>query len=430
MDISKSLFLGGELIHADNPQLDYLSYKKLGLRCAFCGEIVQFKKGNIRIRHFAHLANIPSRKLEDCILRQTSYSTLKNSFSLTSEGKQQRLKIFQKYFLNIIASNDFKFYEKIELIQKRQKVEPDIEKITNFCITKIVVLEKEKIYFDAINKYFKKAENEKFPIFKEKIIQEALNYLCVLSSRTLLEQIIQYLIYQYEYDSEIKDNGYLSLGDTKRYQLKLSKLNEKNLYLHKNIKVICVGLLFILINIDWLEKINPAHLLIEKNKKAELLLKLKKTTKETKQTNDYKPNINMKNIFYILNIQTNISYEFELYSTESKHHLFELDSCCFFLEFKSDFQFQLITKTGYIKKQRYLGYLKNIYKALSKCIYVQWILFSDVCIDMNLTEKNITKKIKFFLENRVRDIGNKVIIQPPQLMSYQRFIETELTKKK
>lgn len=430
MDVTKSIYLGGELIYADNPHLNYSSCKDLGLCCVFCNAETHFRRGHVRIPHFAHYADIPSSVLEKCKLRQTSYSSLAKSslrHSLTSEGKQQRLKIFQEHFLDIIASNDFNFYEKIQIIQNRKKLEPDIEKITKLCAEKIV--SEKKLCFKFINKHFENIKDKEFPILKEKIVQEALDYLCILSSRTLLEQIIQYIIYQYEYNSEIKKDGYLSLGN--KYQFDLInqfKLDEKWLYLGKNIKVILIGLLFILIITNWIEIIKPSELvqlLIEKDRKTELSLKQKNITKKRKKSKGYKHGSFIENIFYFFNLEINKPYA--LHKTDSK---------CFFLEFKNNerrqnnFQFHLIIKTGSKQRRWYLGCIKSIYKTtLNNRICIQWILFPDTgyLIDYNneITYKDIADKVKCFLKARVKNYSEEIIIKSPIFMKYEDFLDMD-----
>jgi hypothetical protein len=106
MYCAKSMYQGGRIVGSDDA--DYGSYSDLGLRCLECGEEVHLKRGDYKKPHFAHFKATSSSR---CSFRVTGYS--EGSSGLNPKHKKQRRELFQKYFLNILARSDDKFYQRI-----------------------------------------------------------------------------------------------------------------------------------------------------------------------------------------------------------------------------------------------------------------------------------------------------------------------------
>ena len=187
MDIAKSMYLGGQEIRANSPQLSLFSYRKLGLLCVYCGEPVCYRKGGINQPHFSHFPSIDPKKYEECLLRQQS---AQSGFSINYNwwdqqyGKGQRFQLFQKHFINILRT-----------------------RIPELDISSLY-LEPQKIKFDELQNQthtFAKNNKNKFlryaKIFDNQAIElereitfEAFDYLTVASSRNLFKIISDYLI--------------------------------------------------------------------------------------------------------------------------------------------------------------------------------------------------------------------------------------------
>jgi|GEM_PF-4823633 len=195
MDFAISLYLGGKVISANDENLNNQSYKELGLYCPECGEEVHLRDGYITEPYFAHFKQVADTQ---CSLRVKHSGNNLGSWIQLEEGKDQRRLLFQQHFLNIITSNDLKFFEKIGLIVAR--IEPKLlESITQDCI-KSFVLNNTKI----IQETFIESGNSNinFDNLQDRIKIEAIKYLRVKSSSNILKQIFIYCIYDYDSLSE------------------------------------------------------------------------------------------------------------------------------------------------------------------------------------------------------------------------------------
>lgn len=198
MDIARAMALG-KIVYAED--CDFSSYTKLGLLCTVCKEPVYLRAGEIRKSHFAHFKGTDPRLVEECELRVTAYST--NTVNTSSiEDRGQRLETFQKHFLNMIylkgnkIIDDSKFKKWIDLFKQANN-----ELINNFTkpCTEYFIMHRESMQEKYI---LPKAEiKEKYILLDQEIALEAMNYLCVKSSFSLLEYILQYSMYQLHYQT-------------------------------------------------------------------------------------------------------------------------------------------------------------------------------------------------------------------------------------
>jgi hypothetical protein len=250
------MFRGGELI-VDPAAYNYYSYLVLGLRCRFCGENVHLRKGKSRRAHFAHFPLAPSF-VENCKLRASVHSTKTSWSDLTSEGKGQRLKIFQEYFLTIITSNNQDFFEKIQFIHS--KIDAEIlEIITRECC-QYFVTKSDAFINQCCTSYKNKLNKES--LLQIHVICEVIDYLSVKSSAYLLEKLIQYSIYAF-------------------YKKQFFKLefHEDIIETHN----ICNNVVEILENINWLEVFSQSNI---PDKERQLNNYKSITTKKNQETNN------------------------------------------------------------------------------------------------------------------------------------------------
>ncbi len=191
MDVAKAMVSGGELIRAD--ECDYYSYINLGLRCLACGEPVYLKKGCERKAHFAHFKGTYPKQVEECEFRASVYGNSTQIFNINFiEDKEQRLEIFQKCFLNIITKSDPDFYKKVTTVCAIIKPK-NLEKTIKEC-SLWFRLNKKKCIKSWLRFQCKDKTNEVY-VLQSKILDEAIDYLCVESSKELLEKLIYYGIY-------------------------------------------------------------------------------------------------------------------------------------------------------------------------------------------------------------------------------------------
>ncbi|MBD2123608.1 hypothetical protein [Trichocoleus sp. FACHB-262] len=189
MEYARALALGGRIIYANQSLLKIVHTNTLKPRCAFCGEPVFYKHGFKKIPHFSHYPDIPTRKLEECILRQKSDSYSYSGRYLTSySGRGQRLKIFQKSLLDIFSEGN-KDFKAINEKLNAESYYSDFGELTYAFVrdlisnTETCILASKIIYRD---------ESIDRSTLREQILCEAVDYLTVLSSRSILKSIIQY----------------------------------------------------------------------------------------------------------------------------------------------------------------------------------------------------------------------------------------------
>ena len=196
MDRARAMSWGGRIVYADAVENDYSSYLNLGLRCPVCGEPVHFKKGYSRKPHFAHFKGTDSRQVEVCKLRAGAYSNDTENISLI-EDRGQRLEIFQKHFLNMISIEENKivddsiFKKWINLVSRshNQVINNITKASTEYFLTHRQPMEDKYI--------LPRSEiNDRQILLQQEIALEAMSYLCVKSSRSLLEYILHYSIYK------------------------------------------------------------------------------------------------------------------------------------------------------------------------------------------------------------------------------------------
>jgi hypothetical protein len=189
MFYAKAMYLGSQiLVCAEDENIDYYSYRLLGLRCIVCGEEVQLRKGYVNRPHFAHFKETGINQ-NKCELRVTGYSS--SWSSLTSEGKGQRRKLFQEHFINIIKRQDSSFDHNIQIL-KSQLSSNSLKEITNKC----------RIYFDSKKedlirecRQFNTGMNDSNNWIHGLIASEAIDYLSIPTSRYPLEVLLHYNIY-------------------------------------------------------------------------------------------------------------------------------------------------------------------------------------------------------------------------------------------
>lgn len=122
MKEAKSMYKGGEIVYAS--ECNYESAKKMGIVCPFCNEPLFWrdefaklapKSKNIVIidSHFVHYPNV-----DGSICEKRSITPEGRAFieQISSESRGQRLRLFERHFLNMIAKSLYLTYdEKLSL---------------------------------------------------------------------------------------------------------------------------------------------------------------------------------------------------------------------------------------------------------------------------------------------------------------------------
>ncbi|GAA6620889.1 competence protein CoiA family protein [Scytonema sp. NUACC26] len=236
MDYAISMKLGGERVYAD--KCDFHSYNDLKLRCPVCGEPVYLKQGEYRKPHFAHIHATNARQVEQCELRVSSFG---NSTAISNfiKDRGQRLEIFQKSFLSMIAIgkekivDDGKFNNWIRAVKSYNN--QTMDSITNACTRYFLTHHKqlEATYnLTILHKEVKDART----LLQQQIALEAIDYLCVKSSLNLLEYLLHYSIYKlYEHEQD------------KLFRQKIGR---------KDIDVICQFTAKVIVSTSWVEQFN------------------------------------------------------------------------------------------------------------------------------------------------------------------------------
>lgn len=181
------MYKGGTIVCADDDKLDYSSYFSEGLCCLVCNEDVHLRAGYEKQRHFAHNKALDSSP--SCFLRVTNHSQTWSDF--TSQGRGQRRKLFQKYFLDIIKSNKPDFELNIQFVKDRLSYQILKYFIDQCCQ---VFYEKADDLITDCHASPDRSYNANL-VLQKLIAGEAISYLRVSSSRNLLEQLVYYSIY-------------------------------------------------------------------------------------------------------------------------------------------------------------------------------------------------------------------------------------------
>jgi hypothetical protein len=236
MDYAISMKLGGERVYAD--KCDFHSYNDLKLRCPVCGEPVYLKQGEYRKPHFAHIHATNARQVEQCELRVSSFG---NSTAISNfiKDRGQRLEIFQKSFLSMIAIgkekivDDVKFNNWIRAVKSHNN--PTIDSITNTCTKYFLTYYKQLEATYNLTILHKEVKDDR-TLLQQQIALEAIDYLCVQSSLKLLEHLLHYSIY-------------------KLYEHEQDKLFGQKI-VRKDIDVICQFAAKVIVSNSWIEQFN------------------------------------------------------------------------------------------------------------------------------------------------------------------------------
>ncbi len=186
MFYAKSMYNGGIIIAAD--EVNYSDYKILGLRCLECGEEVCLKKGIKKLPHFAHFKKLINSP-KDCLLRVTGYSDSEVWSQLTPQGREQRRKLFQQFFLEMLSSSHEGFHEKVN---EAREIDGE-RKIINVYLDSFRGIKKDLIQ-ECLQ--ISNQPSDENSIIQSLILQEVIDYLCLPYTSHLLEQVIYYTIYQ------------------------------------------------------------------------------------------------------------------------------------------------------------------------------------------------------------------------------------------
>ncbi len=189
MESARAIYLGGKVIYANDKRLNNNSYIEWGLYCPECGEEVHLRHGSIREPYFAHFKQITNT---ECSLRVSIEGNNQGRWTELEIGRGQRREIFQQHFLALVATNDFDFYRKIAKV--KDTISSDIlvsitKEVRNYLVKNAV-----EIIESSVQLYRNKSNESKFKALHEKIIGEAIEYLCVESSLNVLQQLIYYCI--------------------------------------------------------------------------------------------------------------------------------------------------------------------------------------------------------------------------------------------
>ena len=219
MYYAKAMYKGGTIVCAD--KVNYSSYVILGLRCLECGEEVCLRRGDKRQTHFAHFKNTVN---DYCSLRIIGNSC--HWSDLTIEGKGQRRKIFQQYFLNIIIkSNDRNFFEKIKFVRYSVNI-VSLNLFLEAC--RDFFYNNKSNFIDKCYCFISNTDNENS--INNIIASEAVDYLSIPSSYKLLCELFNYCIYNYCQQKNYKKEEFVenSANCIKICQLLINILIETN----------------------------------------------------------------------------------------------------------------------------------------------------------------------------------------------------------
>ncbi len=189
MDNARSMYEGGDVWRADSPNMDYDLLEDLGLLCIYCGNLVFLKKGRINRPHFSHY-QISDEKLDQCRLRQEAYASYAScDWKNLVEGKEQRLKILQNYFLEIVIREIENFREKFKEIKNSINY---LDKIIDQA-SYLYRQNRSELVRHSAN--LCSSEKEDYPL-QFQITCEAINYLTTMSGAPPLKELLTYSIYE------------------------------------------------------------------------------------------------------------------------------------------------------------------------------------------------------------------------------------------
>lgn len=193
MDLAKAMYLGGIIVHARDEVLNYKSYKELGLVCLCCNKEVLFRRGDWNRPHFAHFkATDLSPNCEFRVANSYGYAGWSSFF--LPEGKGQKREIFERYFLNIIGREQTQFDQKIDFIKR---------KIFEYKMVDLIV-QCSRFFYENRARLIKECrmvsveQNEL--LLRSLISTEAIKYLCVSSSRHILDKLVFYSLFCCNYE--------------------------------------------------------------------------------------------------------------------------------------------------------------------------------------------------------------------------------------
>jgi len=189
MEYARAIYLGGKVIYANDKRLNDKSYIEWGLYCPECGEEVHLRHGSIREPYFAHFKQITDT---ECSLRVSIEGNNEGRWTELEIGRGQRRELFQQHFLALVATNDCDFYMKIAKV--KDTINSDIlvslrKKVINYLVKNAI-----EIIETSVQLYRNNSNESKFKALNERIINEAIEYLCVESSLNVLQQLIYYCI--------------------------------------------------------------------------------------------------------------------------------------------------------------------------------------------------------------------------------------------
>jgi hypothetical protein len=187
-----SIFLDKEFT-PDDDTLNYESYKKLGLTCGKCRELIFFKPCIERVSHFSHF-NETGKGCE----WKTKNNTNTSKQDTDSESREQSLEKFQNKFKGIIERAIIQ-YQKISSSQLlSQQIEEGKRLVAEYNINIEAWLRwfKRKIS----RKYVKNLavslyqNNELLSDENSRVLLNLLDYLCVPASEDVLRYLLYYVV--------------------------------------------------------------------------------------------------------------------------------------------------------------------------------------------------------------------------------------------
>ncbi|GEM_PF-6436959 len=184
MEEAKSMYQGGIIVSANDPELDYNSYKRQGLRCIYCGEPVALNKGLINKPYFDHF-KAKSHLDYECPGRVGFDNNL--GYYLHYQARGQRKVLFEKYLLDIISESYPDFTSKVSWMEEHLELEELIKKISK------MVKKNQGLIAKSIKN--KSGLDSKIPLINYLIAVEVLDYLCCNATDYLFNKVLMGIIY-------------------------------------------------------------------------------------------------------------------------------------------------------------------------------------------------------------------------------------------
>lgn len=215
MKDAKSMYLGGDIVNAD--ECDFDSYKKLGLVCPFCNEAVFLRAGFIGKRGSksvdipACFSHFPASRetVEDCERRSQSKEGRAAIERIKAEARNQRLEIYNRYLWEMISvgsligvSEDIDHKtlgDKTKRTLSRFFKKKEIQKLYDgFCIDYKRALPQIEQQIAAHSDFLFAEASTKYPIAKVDIVykrkSEVLNETSSLSfHRNICREVVFFL---------------------------------------------------------------------------------------------------------------------------------------------------------------------------------------------------------------------------------------------